>query len=249
MLRRKATLGIVALCVIALGAFAASSASAAKRAYLCAANTVFGQTQFLDSHCTVAAEPTDTGLKHELIIGGKKIKITNVNTASGTTAAALSSLKGALSGVETEIQCTAVEGEGELTNTETSVSGTATAGYSGCSVTKPSGKGCKVKGGAVTTKELSATTVGQTENNVQFTPKSGTEFASIPIEGCSVESLNNTFPVTGSLVATAAGATLTTVHAAITVQNALKFGGVKAGLNGTVTVKTSTGTIAAIGLT
>ncbi|HET7445872.1 MAG TPA: hypothetical protein VFJ57_14575, partial [Solirubrobacterales bacterium] len=46
---------------------------------------------------------------------------------------------------------------------------------------------------------------------------------------------NNTFPVTGSLKLTPSGATLTTTHAGITEQNTLKFGGVKAGLESSLT--------------
>ena len=162
-------------------------------------------------------------------------------TASETTAASVAKLKGALSGVVTEVQCTTVGGSGELTNSAASVSGTGTIEYTGCTVTLPAGKGCKVTGGAVTTKNLAATTSGQGKNEVKFTPNEGTEFASIPIEGCSNEALNNTFPVTGSLVATATGATLSTTHAGVTAQNTLKFGGVKAGLEGTITISMKEG--------
>lgn len=157
------------------------------------------------------------------------------NPAVHTTSSAVSKLRGAVSRIETEVQCTIVEGLGKATNAAASVSGTGTLEYSGCTVTKPAGKGCVVSGGRVNTKKLAATTVGQAANTVRFTPFEGTEFASIKIESCSVGVLNNTFPVTGSLVATATGATLSTTHTGVTAQNTLEFGGVKAGLEGAIT--------------
>jgi hypothetical protein len=121
-------------------------------------------------------------------------------------------------------------------NGATAVTASATLAYSGCSVLKPAGKGCVVKAGTITTKALEGTTEGQPENKLKIAPSSGTEIASVTIEKCSVGSLNNTFPVTGSLVATTSGATLFSLHPDTTTQNTLKFGGVKAGLDGPLTI-------------
>lgn len=89
----------------------------------------------------------------------------------------------------------------------------------------------------ITTEQLTATTEGQ-EDSTKFQPQSGTKFADIKIEACSVEPLNNTFPVTGSAKsAGSAGATLTITHAEMTAQNTLKFGGQKAGIDGTLTFR------------
>ncbi|HET7444456.1 MAG TPA: hypothetical protein VFJ57_07340 [Solirubrobacterales bacterium] len=237
MIGRKSVIGIAVLCALAPSAFAAASASAEQRAVTCAPEG----SGFSDAHCTTAGSPGT--FSHVNIPNGEATAITggNEKTASNTTAASVAKLKGALSGVETEVQCTTVGGSGELTNTATSVSGSGTIEYTGCTVTKPAGKGCVVKGGAVTTEKLAATTVGQAANNVKFTPAGETNFAVIPIEGCSIAALNNNFPVTGSLVATATGATLSTTHAGVTTQNTLKFGGVKAGLEGAITISKAGG--------
>jgi hypothetical protein len=101
-----------------------------------------------------------------------------------------------------------------------------------------------VTGGTVTTKTLKGTTVGQAANKLKFEPNSGTEFATVPIESCSIGSLNNKFPVTGSLVADTSGATTTTTEAGVTGQNTLKFGGVNAGIEGALTIKVGSNGVA-----
>jgi len=238
MFGRKSVIGIAVLCALALSALTAANAAAEQRAFTCAPTG----TGFSDAHCT---SPSGAGkFSHVAIETGVETEIsgTNEKTASETTAAAVSKLKGALSGVETEIQCTVIDVHGILTNTPTSLHFLPILiTYTTCSVTKPAGKGCKVSGGEVKTKELTATTVGQAENNVKVTPLEGTEFASIKIEGCSNEALNNTFPVTGSVTVTANGATASTTHTGVTAQNTLKFGGVKAGLEGAATISRKEG--------
>ena len=229
---RKSVLGIAVLCALVLGAFAAASASAEQRAYKCTEGTT---KQFSDEHCLV---PSGSGaFEHKLLEGETAITGTNAKTAEGTSVASVSKLAGSLSGVVTELQCTGLSGTGQLTNAAASVTGTGVITYSGCSVTKPAGKGCVVKNGEVVTATLKGTTVGQAAGKLKFTPNTGETFASITIEKCSIASLNNTFPVQGSLVANTSGATTTTTHAGITEQGTLKFGGVKAGLEGALTIE------------
>lgn len=240
-------IGIAVLCTVVLGAFAAGTASAEDRAYTCSEKA--GTKSFSDAHC-VKAEGSKYG--HELIkVAETSVTGTNAQTASETAVAAVTKLSGTITGVATEVQCTAVAGTGTLTNDSTepglSVSGQGTIEYSGCTVAKPAEKGCKVSGGAVKTNEVSATTLGQATGKVKVSPTSGTTFASVKIESCSIEALNATFPVTGSLIAAASGATLSTTHTGITEQNTFKFGGQKAGIEGALTVKG--GSTAAIGLT
>lgn len=90
----------------------------------------------------------------------------------------------------------------------------------------------------MTTNTLKGTTVGQASGHLKFEPNSGTQFATVPISECKIRALNNTFPVTGSVVATTSGATTTTTHTEITGQGTLEFGGVEAGLEGALTTKT-----------
>lgn len=238
MFGRRSIIGIAVLCALALSAFTAGNAAAAQRSFTCAPTG----TGFSDAHC-VTSTPGSGSFSHVSIENGVETAVTGTNekTASSTTAAAVAKLKGALSGVETEISCTSVHIIGVEINTAAATHYFIIFIFTNCSVTKPAGKGCKVAGGEITTKELSATTEGQAANSIKVTPKSGTEFASIKIEGCSTEALNNTFPVTGSLTATASGATASTTHAGVTTQNTLKFGGTKAGLEGAATISMKEG--------
>lgn len=243
---RKGILGIAVVCALALSAYVAANASAADQAWGCGPGKSTESTalDWQDAHCTVRSTNEENEKFHTgWIEKGKPtpVSTTNAETASETKAAAPSKLQATIAGVATEVQCTGVGGSGSLTNAEESVSGTGTIEYSGCTVTKPAGKGCVVTGGKITTKELSLTTVGQSEGNLQLSPASGTEIASVPIEKCSLEGLNNKFPVTGSVTATAVGAVFGTTHAGVTAQNTLKLGGNKAGIEGSLTLNEKEG--------
>jgi hypothetical protein len=235
---RRYVVGLAALAILIFSAIGASTASAEQVAYECSSSAA--SKTFSDAHCVSSG---GSSFGHVKIEGTTEVSGTNAKTASETTAAAVGKLKSSLAGVETEIQCTTDKLiSAKLTVTLVHITLDIRIGKSGCTVTKPAGKGCTVSGGSIETKELQATTMGQAAGNIKITPAEGTEFASIKIEKCSVEALNNTFPVTGSLVATATGATVSTTHAGITSQGTLKFGGVKAGLEGSLTItRTSTG--------
>jgi hypothetical protein len=233
MIRRYYVVALTMLCALVLSAVAANSAAAEQRAYTCSTGAV--TKEFSDAHCLTKAEPKAFG--HTLISkANSKITVTNGKTASGTTTAAITKLKGTLVGVESEIQCTNLSGSGLLTNAESSATLTGVVEFTGCSVTKPAGKGCVVTGGAITTKTIKATTVGQAANKLKFMPNEGTEFTTIPIEKCTIEGLNNKFPVTGSATGDLSGATVSETHLGTTTQNTLKFGGVKAGIEGAMTI-------------
>jgi hypothetical protein len=91
-------------------------------------------------------------------------------------------------------------------------------------------------GKTVTTNELTGTTEKQGDAAL-IKPASGTEFTKITIEKCSIAGLNNTFPVTGTVKAEITGATVSSTAATTTAANTLKFGGVKAGLDGALTIR------------
>jgi hypothetical protein len=142
-----------------------------------------------------------------------------------------------------KLQCTTVAqaaGTNTLESTEGKVKGTGAITYSECTVVKPAGKSCLVGNEKmVTTEKLKAGSLSATE--LKFAPNSGTTFANIKIESCTVAALNNTFPVAGSLIGTVSGATTTTTHAGVTAQATLFFGGNPAGLNGALTIKGPSG--------
>jgi hypothetical protein len=237
MTRRKSVIAInvlFALAFAAFAAFAAANASAEDRAYACEDG---GAHQFSDEHC-LTPNTTTGEFHHQLLPSPTGITATNAGTASGTTAAEVSKLKGKISGVVTEIQCTGAAATGSLKNKATFVEGTGFIHYTGCSVTKPAGKKCLVKEGKVDTEELEAETLLRAGTNVLVNPVIGEIIAIITIEGCEIAALNERFPVKGLLVATMTGATATTTHAGITGQGTFTFGGNAAGLEGALTIKT-----------
>lgn len=234
-------LTILVICALALAAALSSNASAAGLTSFTCRFTDIDEIQFKDPHCKEVVVPgtQTTGYHHYEIHDRTTITTINGETAAGTTAAAPAILKGTLAGVATSIECTTVNGTGEEENSEAGgemfITGTTTLVFSGCQVTAPAGKGCKITGGEITTSTLSGTTKGQGDA-VNVTPLEGTQLASVKIEGCSISALNNTFAVTGSLkVPALTGATSTTLESEVTTAGTFKFGGQKAGLEMSVT--------------
>lgn len=235
MSRRKSVIGIAALLALVVCAFAAANASAESKAFECSKSAT--SLTFPDAHCVPGGSGSVYG--HKSIAEGVSTSITGSNekTASSTTASSKAILKGTLSGLETELECSTVTGSGSMKNGATSVTGTGQITYSGCTVTKPA-RECKVKEGKVVTKNLEATTASQTGTNLKFKPEgAATEFAAINIEGCKNNvPPANAYPVSGSLVATTNGATTSTTETGVTGQGTLTFGGNPAGLEGTITI-------------
>ena len=235
MIGRRSVIGIAVLCALVVSAFAAATANAEQKAFLCSTSAT--TKEFKDEHCLNKGSGAENVRGHESVTGTINITGTNAKTESSTAAASTAKLAGTISGIETEVQCTTVGGSGELTNAAASVTGNGTIEYTGCTVTKPAGRGCVVTGGAVTTKKLAATTVGQTAGNLKFSPFEGTQFAVIPIASCLENSPPaNSYPVTGSLIGTVTGATTSTTVEGVKGQGTLKFGGQVAGLGGAITI-------------
>jgi hypothetical protein len=82
--------------------------------------------------------------------------------------------------------------------------------YTGCTVTKPAGKGWVVKGGRALPNKLKSTSLNATPTAVKFEPETGTEFGALTIENPTVTALNGTFPVKGTEIAVPRGAFLNT---------------------------------------
>src|SRR5262249_40101271 len=156
------------------------------------------------------------------------------------TAAEPWKLEGTISGFETAIECTGVSGSGSVENTKEPMSaiGSATLSYSGCSVTKPPGIGCKVKESKIVGEETTFKANGA--EAVEVKP-SGTKLASVTIEGCSTSALNKTFPLTGHYIVKPKGATWATTHFEQTTQGTLVFGGQVAGQNLVLTLRMAGG--------
>ncbi|HET7445221.1 MAG TPA: hypothetical protein VFJ57_11230, partial [Solirubrobacterales bacterium] len=241
MSRARSVLGIAVLFALALSAFAASGASAkGTTAYTC----VTGAGTFLGDHCLTAGQGGSGGESKHVAIEPNTTTTgtaTNANTTSNTTAHRVSILKGVISGLASEIECTEVHGEGTFENrTEGETMYAHAEGklhYTGCKVLAPAGKGCVVANeGTITTEQLTGRTEAE-GHLIKITPKEGAKFATITLEKCTPASLNQAYPVEGSLKVVATGATLSSTHAEITTQGTLKFGGQKAGLEGALTLK------------
>jgi hypothetical protein len=245
MIGRKSIIALVALCALVVSAVSVASASAGATAYTCSKEAAVKDK--VGAHCLESGGEKLWG--HVAFTGATAITGTNAETAPNekgetTKLPSTSILAGSLSGVATELQCGGLSGEGTMENKTIETSpgvftmvahGTGILNYTTCAVTKPAGKGCKVKESKVTTNSLTAISEGP--GTLAFKPAAGETFASITIEGCSVGALNNTFPVTGSLKGTVTGATTTTTEEGVTGQGNLKFGGNKAGLGGSLTIK------------
>lgn len=237
MIRVKAVVGVCALCALAFSAVAVQSAAGAIKGttgFTCKEKKEAGGVGFADAHCR---EAVASGAKFEHVVIPE-----NVTTEGRGINTTVGKLQGSISGVLVELQATEVETTATGTNRKTAEGehfseGTGLTEFRGVTVTKPAGKGCKVPGGTLTTNKLKATNLGQGMEG-KLEPVEGTTFLTVPIEGCTVESLNNKFLVTGSIKCPGTGATVECTHAATTAQATLKFGGQKAGIE---VVTTATG--------
>jgi hypothetical protein len=236
MTRGKSILGALIVCAACLCAFGAANASAA--------NIQLHECINISNGSGTHATKYEEGCKNA-IPGGtwetvkqiKRSKLISTRTSRAT-------LSAVLSGVEVEIQCEGEEGEGEAENTETGVSGESFGeSFSECVLTKPAGKGCTVPA-TIKTKAL---TVSTKEMNVNYVPKEGTTFVTIPIEGATCPAaLKGNKEVTGSASAVVSAAEPTSAEFTTTSGSALKFGGQTATFIFKAHSKTKEGTTVAL---
>ncbi|HET7445572.1 MAG TPA: hypothetical protein VFJ57_13040 [Solirubrobacterales bacterium] len=236
MIKARAFVGVAVLCTLALSAFTAAGASAKGTTGFTCVKDSGGDV--VGAHCLSSGGGEK--YKHVEIEPGKQTTIaaTNENTAEGTTAAKVTSIKSTVAGVATEIQCTSASGTGTFENKTTGeemyLHSLGQLNFTGCTITLPSGKGCKLKSEAVTTNQLTSTSAGQGDA-VTISPAEGSVFAEFTIEGCSNPSMNISCAITGNVKAFGPGATLTTTDAETT--STLKLVGQKAGLESSLTIK------------
>jgi hypothetical protein len=126
------------------------------------------------------------------------------STLSGSEAVSCSSttgftLKGKVLGTEVELHATNVEclSGSKIENSGGAGVDSGTLRFTGVTVTKPA-LGCEVPGGTLTTNPLKTKLVdlGTATGYDQFSPASGSEFITIPIEECVIA---GEYPVTGSI--------------------------------------------------
>jgi hypothetical protein len=245
------------LCALAFSAFAAQGAAAASNgttAFTCVKGG--GKVDLKGEHCLTTG-PLSNEYGHVEVPPGVATEINITNKKTGAEEPSTQILKETIGGIETELRATGLTGIGTQTNSKDAttgehfISGTAFLEYTGVTVAKPAGKGCKVftdnpvtkvKGAeGVIDAHLDLTTKGQ-EDSIKFTPAAstaGAPFASFFIEGCSpaVPAIEGTWEVVGSATCKPTGATIVCSHSEITTQNTLKGKGAKAGFEGSVTIK------------
>ncbi|HET7444812.1 MAG TPA: hypothetical protein VFJ57_09160 [Solirubrobacterales bacterium] len=236
MRNRKTAIASAVLSAFVFGVLGTASSSASSATgYTCVKNA----GPLVGAHCSGSSggEYGHVAITENQVTTGTA---TNANTAESTNAFSSLTLKGALAGVEFEITCS--EGHGEGTFSNKTESGEMLGHMEGrlhftkCVVKKPVNKDCVVKEETITTEPLTARTSSPT--SAETKPKAGTKLADITIEKCTIPSLNGTFPVTGSVKSPISGATFSATEFQTTTDNTIKFGGVKAGVEGALTIKT-----------
>ncbi len=252
MTGRKAIVGLCVLCALMISAVAAQGANAEVKGttvFTCKKVTpAVGTVGFKDAHCKEEVS-TNAEYEHFAVAPETTTELTGSNgtTGAGSSLAVLTSTQ---SGIAEEITAKKVSpGAGtpwvknRTTGSEHYYEGEGKLLYTEVEITKPAGKGCKVKGGAVETKQLRATSMAtekdpklNEEMLLKFEPAEGTVFAEFEVEACTTEALNGLYKVEGSLKATPEGATLSTTGAEVTAQNTLKVRGQKAGIGGSLTI-------------
>lgn len=247
MTKYRTIVGLCMLCALAIGAFAAQGAVAATKgttAFTCKKKNEAGGAGFSKAHCK-SGDATASGAAYEHVAFAEGITTeltgSNEKTGSNTESTTPVRLRNAQAGVDYEIEAGRVSGVGSVTNAKDPVTGehyvhgVAVVSFEEVVVTKPSGKGCTVKGGKITSNELKATTKGQGDF-LHFEPATGSAMTSYELEGCSVVALNGVQEVTGSISCPVDGATVTCTHSATTALGTLKERGFKSGIEGTMTL-------------
>lgn len=258
---RKSMVGICLLCAFVIGAVAAQSAIAiptGTTVFTCKKKAVKGGVGFSKAHCKKEdAVSSEAEYEHVAVAENTTTTVTGttLNTKGEETPSFLESVQsGVAEQLESKLAHILPELNGQkswvrnMKDPETgehTVEGEVWVRYTKVAVTKPAGKGCKVKGEEVTTNRLKFSTKGQEvevegkpEMFVKFEPAvEGQPFAVFEVEGCSVVALNGKYEAIGSVKARADGTTLSLTHSDVTTQGTLKLRGQKAGFESVTTIE------------
>lgn len=157
------------------------------------------------------------------------------------------SIEGSLSGVKTKVSCSNGTTAGSVENPAGGGNGTASVSFTftGCTVPVPAGRSCYIEGGTIKTETM-AGSLAAAETFAPMKLTASPRLALISIRGCTISSLNNNFPLTGTLmVSPYLRSGLPGVWAMFKSQNEasklLKFGGVTAWAAGLLRAETAAG--------
>jgi hypothetical protein len=237
VLRTGAVIRIAVLAALVGSAITAQGAVAGINAlgttgFTCAASG----SGFSDAHCKSAG---GSGFSHVAIAEGEttEVQASNITTGSERSTFLIESKQ---AGIAMQIASKSVQGSGTMVNWvsgifgEHNVFGEMTFEFLEASVTKPAGKGCKVKGGKIVTEKL----VWNTANakiKPRFEPAKGLTLASFEVEGCSTTALNGAYALTGTFTVIPNGATVSFTHPAATMESTLFLREQIAGIEGSLT--------------
>jgi hypothetical protein len=154
-----------------------------------------------------------------------------------------------IAGVNFKVECNTLSGEENAENQEAGevkkVAGKEShIELSGCAVTAPAGKGCKVSEPIKSTELISETSGLKSI----YTPASGETFLTATVSGCSIAALNGEKSLTGKAVGINEEATPATTEFTETSGSELKFGGQVATLFGWFHFGTKNGALLALEL-
>lgn len=257
MSSRRAIVGLCLLCTLAFSVLAASSASASTKGttgYTCKKKAVKGGAGFSKEHCTPAdAVAAEAEYEHVAIAEETTTEITANNNLTGGETETIR-VQSTQAGIAQEIQAELVEKDPEtsawVTNRkdgsgEHYIEGEINLTFTNVKFTKPAESGCKVFGKpeektaeSFTTNRLLSWTKGEGDA-MKISPTSGSVFAEFFVTGCKSAPTNGTYKIEGSLVVEVDGATIRSTETKITEQGTLKIRGQKAGLQGTLTIKST----------
>jgi hypothetical protein len=249
MSRRRAVIGLCAICALLVSAYAAQSAAAATKGttlFTCSSSAAV--KDFKSEHC-VPGE-SGTGFGHTAVAEKTTTQFTasNEKTDAETKGSTLWKLKTTLAGSATETVATGAHLTGTLENVKeasgehTVVGREIVLNFTGVTENL---LGCVVTGnpggvGNIKTNKLIATTMNQGDA-IKFTPESGTVITEYGLskgaESCPWSEIST--KLVGSFVCKPSGATINCSHSEITAAKTLRCGtavGPLVGLEGKVTV-------------
>ncbi|MGH2903804.1 MAG: hypothetical protein ACRDK7_09520 [Solirubrobacteraceae bacterium] len=221
------------LAAFAVGAVASASASA-QRWVVC--EEVAGEgteppTKYDEHKCNTqvkALKERKWEWKELLAEEHRKVKSHNVGTFT---------LHATVGGIKVKISCTAVKDTGEIWGGNPGTDEDSIE-FEGCTVTEPTGKGCKVHGAGLVVGRINVSNV-KTKLEVlggvltdTFTPAAPPTFVEIVIEGCEggAKALNNPYKIEGTSGGVVVAGTGKLKFTA--TSSNLKFGGEPAKLEG-----------------
>jgi hypothetical protein len=187
---RRMVIGLLGAAALCLGAFGATSASAATLHECTEVQETSTAARFNNPECTEAA--AEGFFATTPISGTQNVKATNTGNFTWTAV---------IAGVHVVITCTGMEAHGTATNEEVEgsmrISGSETSPtFTGCVILEEPGlEGCTVP----STLAMNAVAFHSEGDSIKYTPAEGTVFIEFPFSGCNNALLNGNKKLKGSL--------------------------------------------------